>query len=302
MADAGGRWLFGDGGVWATAPGWLWTIETGGPTQWSWIGGSAGAVLGLGGSALLVRFGLLGRSFEDYEEWEREAEAREKAEAEQAKQESAEGEGGGPASDDDEGRGAQGAQTPGGASSPLASSPASASDDPAAMWIRYPHARREMLKEVAFLGAPAVLGTVGWVLAGQLGGPAWEIGSQAPLWLVVLGGVLCGYLVGGGLVWGVRIFGSLAFGKEAMGLGDVHLMAAVGACVGWVDAVVAFFVAAFLALGHAVLGAVFGGAMRRAMPFGPFLAGGTVLVLLGRPVVEWGLGLIMASDGPVRLP
>ena len=57
----------------------------------------------------------------------------------------------------------------------------------------------------------------------------WTSPSIAHLWLVVLSGVLLGYLIGGGIVWAVRILGSLAFGKEAMGLGDVHLMAAVGA-------------------------------------------------------------------------
>ena len=49
------------------------------------------------------------------------------------------------------------------------------------------------------------------------------------------------YLVGGGVVWLVRIAGSLAFGKEAMGLGDVHLMAGVGACLGWIDPTLAVF-------------------------------------------------------------
>ena len=45
-------------------------------------------------------------------------------------------------------------------------------------------------------------------------------------------GSLWGYFIGCGIVWGVRIFGTLAFGKEAMGLGDVHLMGAAGAVIG----------------------------------------------------------------------
>ncbi|MCH8937615.1 MAG: prepilin peptidase [Gemmatimonadetes bacterium] len=68
-----------------------------------------------------------------------------------------------------------------------------------------------------------------------------------------------GYLVGGGVVWGIRIFGSLAFGKEAMGLGDVHLMAAVGACIGWIDSTVAFFIAAPIGLAWVLISAIFGG-------------------------------------------
>src|SRR6202000_220208 len=95
-----------------------------------------------------------------------------------------------------------------------------------------------------------------------------------------------GYLVGGGLVWAVRIGGSLGFGREAMGLGDVHLMGAVGACIGWVDWTLAFFGAAFVGLAWAILSGISGGKLRRMMPYGPFLAVSTVLVMLGKPVIE----------------
>lgn len=165
-------------------------------------------------------------------------------------------------------------------------------------WVKYPHARREMVKELAFLGPAAVLFSMGGWAAERLGG----VGA-APLWLVVLGGVLLGYLIGGGVVWGVRIFGSFLFGKEAMGIGDVHLMAAVGACFGWIDAVLAFFAAAFVALAWALLGMLAGGPLRRAMPLGPFLAIGTLLVVLGKPVVELGLArLLGAGASGVDLP
>jgi len=108
----------------------------------------------------------------------------------------------------------------------------------------------------------------------------------------VLTGVLMGYLIGGGVVWAVRILGSLAFGKEAMGLGDVHLMAAVGACLGWVDSTLAFFGAAFVGLFWFVLGSVFSGTFKRTMPYGPYLAISTVLVLLCKPLIEAGLSAL----------
>ncbi len=168
------------------------------------------------------------------------------------------------------------------------------------MWIEYPHARREMLRELAFL-APCVLLAIG---GGTLASTIFR-GVVPPLWLLVLCGVLMGYLIGGGLVWAVRIGGSLAFGKEAMGLGDVHLMAAVGACLGWIDATVAFPLAAVVGLYWAIAGAVSGGGLARAMPFGPYLAAASLAVIYGKPLVEMGLTHLLgiqAGEPMVNLP
>jgi leader peptidase (prepilin peptidase)/N-methyltransferase len=178
------------------------------------------------------------------------------------------------------------------------------------MWIQYPHARREMIKELAFLAAPVVFAliggwlaheiiarTAGWQLDARLG--TLTTTAHVPLWLSALSGVLLGYLVGGAVVWFVRVFGSLAFGKEAMGLGDVHLMAAVGACLGWIDATIAFFLAAFVGLAWALIGAVFGG-LRRQLPYGPHLAVASVLVLLLKPWIETALRAILHA--PIDLP
>lgn len=172
---------------------------------------------------------------------------------------------------------------------------AEAADEPsdAEVWIAYPYARREMVKEMAFLAPPVVLAIVGFMLAGS-------INTLCPLWLDALGGSLLGYLVGGGVVWAVRLFGSLGFGKEAMGLGDVHLMAAVGACLGWVDAVLAFFLAAFVGILLTFYGLSLSRGVGRAMPYGPSLAIATVLVLLAKPAVE--LGLSRLTGQPVNLP
>lgn len=170
-----------------------------------------------------------------------------------------------------------------------------------------------MVRELAFLAPPVLLGMGGaWLsvrLVEHFSGP-WIIGNngaaiapaQAPLWLVVLSAVCMGYLIGGGIVWGVRIFGTLAFGKEAMGLGDVHLMAAVGACLGWIDPVIAFFLAAFVGVGWAVLARIVGGRLNRAMPYGPFLAIATLLVVVCKPLIEAGLGRLFAMTGPFNLP
>jgi leader peptidase (prepilin peptidase)/N-methyltransferase len=125
------------------------------------------------------------------------------------------------------------------------------------------------------------------------------------MWIMVLGGVLQGYLIAGAIVWAVRILGSLGFGKEAMGLGDVHLLAAVGACIGWVDAALAFPLAAVVGLFWVIVSMVRTGGAPRAMPFGPYLAGATLLVILCKPLIEMGLTWLMAvPEGmrPINLP
>lgn len=183
----------------------------------------------------------------------------------------------------------------------------------AEMWIQYPHARREMLKEVAFVSMPLTLAFVGvwlgpWIVE-QAYGP-WSQSDvfsmerippvNVPLWLSVLSGVLGGYLIGGAVVWGVRILGSLAFGKEALGLGDVHLVAAIGACVGWIDAILGFFAAAFVGLAWTLLGAVVSGRLGRTLPYGPYIAVATLLVVVGKPGIEWILTRL--SGVPINLP
>ncbi len=101
-----------------------------------------------------------------------------------------------------------------------------------------------------------------------------------------LGGAVLGY----GSLFSVYWFFKLATGKEGMGFGDFKLLAALGAWLSW-QAILPIVLMA------SVLGAVVGigmkvqGALRegRFVPFGPFLAGGGVAVLLlGLPtVLDW---------------
>jgi leader peptidase (prepilin peptidase)/N-methyltransferase len=275
------------------APGEVWAIPTPGFFGWGWIGAGIGGILGLGVSNALMSAGLIRRSFEDYAEWE----AEHLASAPVVSGAPPEGVPSMPAvpnvmisGDADEGRPPD----------------ASANQSPE-LWIKYPHARREMIRELAFLGPVLGLALAGWYLARWYGGVSFDpltgatmAAKSAPLWLTVLAGVLLGYLIGGGVVWGVRIFGSLAFGKEAMGLGDVHLMAAVGACLGWIDATLAFFGAAFVGIIWTILSAVFTRGVSRAMPYGPFLAIATVLVLLLKPFIETGLTAMLGR--PINIP
>ncbi|HYE03522.1 MAG TPA: hypothetical protein VD963_09845, partial [Phycisphaerales bacterium] len=88
-------------------------------------------------------------------------------------------------------------------------------------------------------------------------------------------------------------------------LGDAHLLAAVGACIGWIDAVLGFFAAAFLGMAWELVRRAFAERFRRMLPYGPFLAAGTLLVLLAKPLIELGLtGLLRVPPGqpPINLP
>jgi len=154
--------------------------------------------------------------------------------------------------------------------------------DPEQM-IAHPHPRREALKEAAFLALPLVGFGIGFVLAINPGEPVAAL--PFPLWVHVLGGVVLGYLAGGGLVWITRVLGTLAFGKEAMGLGDVHLLAAIGGGLGGLDSVFVFFIAPFVGIA-AVLIEMLLSAMKkqtpRIVPFGPSLAASALIVMLLR--------------------
>jgi leader peptidase (prepilin peptidase)/N-methyltransferase len=161
----------------------------------------------------------------------------------------------------------------------------------------YPHARREMGRESLFL-LPCILGCVGGYLLGRLPGGA------PPEFLQALGASMLGYISGGGIVWATRIFGSLAFGKEAMGQGDVHLLAAVGAVLGWFDPVLIFFIApfsgllwAFLSMGLGRFIKIFG----RHIPYGPHLAIATLVVILCRPGLAslWNAYFLSTMPMPV---
>lgn len=94
----------------------------------------------------------------------------------------------------------------------------------------------------------------------------------------------CG--VGYAIVWIVRNGARPIFGREAMGLGDVKFVAAIGAFLGWQGALWTFFLGSFAG--------AFGGLLHRLVtkdsyvPFGPFLAIGAALVMFfGAPIHEF---------------
>jgi leader peptidase (prepilin peptidase)/N-methyltransferase len=139
--------------------------------------------------------------------------------------------------------------------------------------------RREIVKEILFLAPPVVLGSVMLLLQMHVPSVRNAMANTAQIdWLGGLSGAFFGGLIGGGFIWAIRVVFSLAFGKEAMGLGDVDLMFAVGAVMGAGPASISVFVATFLALPITLT--MFFVRARRQLPFGPYLSMASALLML----------------------
>ncbi|MEX0718895.1 MAG: prepilin peptidase [Planctomycetaceae bacterium] len=132
---------------------------------------------------------------------------------------------------------------------------------------------------------PLLLAPFEAALPGVLGGligaariPAWII--EHPHWHG-LAASIAGIVVGGGMVWGVRIVGGWVLKKEAMGFGDVILLAMIGGFFGWQGAVIVFFVAPVAAL--AVVIASFAFRRAKELPYGPYLSLAAFAVVIAWP-------------------
>jgi leader peptidase (prepilin peptidase) / N-methyltransferase len=138
--------------------------------------------------------------------------------------------------------------------------------------------RLEILKEIVFLTPIVLCSILAWWItrSGPLAGP-WSRLVATPVLAGLLGSGW-GYFIGCTVVWTTRILGTLAFGKEAMGLGDVHLMGAAGAVVGPVMVVLAFFLAPFFGLAWAVTQLI--SKKIHQIPYGPFLSLATLMVMI----------------------
>lgn len=91
---------------------------------------------------------------------------------------------------------------------------------------------------------------------------------------------LIGALVSGGVVLFFLFVGRWVFKKEAMGMGDVVLMAMVGTFVGWKLGFVAFFVAPFMGILYGI--AMMFSTGDHYMPYGPWLAMASLICLYFR--------------------
>ena len=123
-----------------------------------------------------------------------------------------------------------------------------------------------------------------------------QFGGQPLPWQSLLSS-LVGLAFGGGIVWAIRIVAGYVLGVEAMGFGDVTLMAMIGAFLGWQAALMTFFLAPFTSIVIAVTQWVMTG--RRDIPFGPFLCAAAAIVIIQWDIfwIQWkpvfALGLLV---------
>jgi leader peptidase (prepilin peptidase)/N-methyltransferase len=101
-----------------------------------------------------------------------------------------------------------------------------------------------------------------------------------------------GVLLGGGVLWATGAAYERLRGVEGMGMGDVKMLAMIGAVLGWP---LMLLTLVWSSIAGGLLGAVLlafkADARTTALPFGSFLAPAALAAsLVGQPVVDWYLG------------
>ena len=140
-----------------------------------------------------------------------------------------------------------------------------------------------------------VLGVVWAVVQGVAYGLSFGWNRVAAMLMPVVSSV-GGLVFGFGLLWLIRWAGSKVFRREAMGMGDVFLMGAVGALFGPIAVLVALVISS-------VVGSVVGLAMIAlsrtkvggfaAIPYGPYICLGCLgWMFFGERLVGWYLDLL----------
>ena len=131
--------------------------------------------------------------------------------------------------------------------------------------------------------------TIGGMVAGPILSALVPALHGKELWWQGLVTSLIGLAVGFGLLNAVALIGTKAFKKEAMGFGDVKLMGAVGAFLGWQAVLFTVFVSSLLGSVVGLLLIAFGGVkLQSRIPFGPYISAAALIW------VFWGPALVLA--------
>jgi prepilin signal peptidase PulO-like enzyme (type II secretory pathway) len=123
-------------------------------------------------------------------------------------------------------------------------------------------------------------------------GAVVSLGVAAAWWRGGLGWralltALVGMAATGGFTWLVRIVAGRSIGREALGFGDVTLMAMIGAFLGWQAGLMVFFLGPFFGLVSGLAQWVFH--RDPEIPYGPFLCLAALTVVLRWPDF-WAFG------------
>jgi leader peptidase (prepilin peptidase)/N-methyltransferase len=101
-----------------------------------------------------------------------------------------------------------------------------------------------------------------------------------------------GIMLGAGILYAIAAGYYLLRKEEGMGMGDVKMLAMIGAFLGWRAVLLTLVMASFAGsvIGVALMTLQSRG-MQYALPFGTFLAlGALVAMLVGEPILNWYLG------------
>jgi leader peptidase (prepilin peptidase)/N-methyltransferase len=106
---------------------------------------------------------------------------------------------------------------------------------------------------------------------------------------------LLGILLGAGILYGIAAAYYAVRREEGLGMGDVKMLAMIGAFLGWKAVLVTLILSSFSgALVGIGLIAFSRGGMRLALPFGTFLSlGALAAMLVGEPLVTWYSGFFV---------
>jgi leader peptidase (prepilin peptidase)/N-methyltransferase len=125
----------------------------------------------------------------------------------------------------------------------------------------------------------------------SLGGLAFGILFALAAGRQPFGTALLGAAVGFGLLWLVAILGEWMFKQEAMGGGDIKMMAMVGAFLGWQGTLLTIFLGALI--GSLVFVPLTLAGHKKLVPFGIFLAiGAGATYLVGPTLLAWYGGFL----------
>jgi len=96
---------------------------------------------------------------------------------------------------------------------------------------------------------------------------------------------LLGMAVGAGLIYGTGVLGKVVFRKDAMGLGDVKLMAMIGGLLGWKLVIVVFLMSPIFGAVVGLLQLLITGDHHIA--YGPFISLATFITMLWGDRIVW---------------